>query len=140
VTSHPSLERYRAWLLAAGVYNLAWGSAVALAPRLFLAMLGIEPPSVIALWQVVGMMVLVYAPAYWWASRDPWAHRHLVLVGALGKILGTVGFIGAASLGQLPWSFGAIVLFNDVIWLPKLGGLLLEVARYSGWKALLSGS
>lgn len=138
-TTAASLARYRIWFLAAAAYNACWGSAVVLAPELFLGAVGIEPPSVIALWQVVGMMVLVFAPAYWWASRDPWAHRHLIVIGAVGKLLGVAGFVFAVGLGQLPLSFGLIVVTNDFIWLPAFFSFLLLVARTNGWRALALG-
>jgi len=86
------------------------------------------------------MMVLVFAPGYWWASRDPWAHRHLVLIGTVGKLLGFAGFVIAAGLGQLPWTFGLIVLFNDLIWLPAFIAFLVSVARVTGWHRLLAGA
>ena len=85
------------------------------------------------------MMVLVFAPAYWWASRDPWAHRHLVVIGAMGKILGILGFMIAVGLGQLPASFGVIVLTNDVIWLPAFLSFVVSIARRTGWRALALG-
>ena len=135
----PALDRYRPWFAAAAIYNIGWGAAVVALPTVFLDALGVRPPEVIALWQVVGMMVLVFGPAYWWASRDPWAHRHLVLIGTLGKVMGVVGFVIAAAIGQLPWSFGLIVLFNDVIWLPAFGLYVLDVVRVTGLPRLLLG-
>jgi len=132
-------QRYRPWFLAAAIYNLCWGVIVVALPALFLDLLRIERPSVIALWQVVGMMVLVFAPAYWWASRDPWAHRHLILIGTVGKFLGVLGFLVATSLGQLPWTFGVLVLFNDIVWLPGFALFVAEVGRTTGWTRLLSG-
>lgn len=135
-----NLDACRPWLLAAAVYNAAWGGLVVIAPTALLEFVGVTPPAPLALWQVVGMMVLVFAPAYWWASRDPWRHRHLVLIGAAGKLLGVVGFLVAAATGLLPWSFGLVVLTNDLIWLPAFGALVVNVARVSGWRALLTGA
>ncbi|MEP7158332.1 MAG: alkyl hydroperoxide reductase [Chloroflexota bacterium] len=135
-----SLDRYRVWFRAAAVYNLAWGAFVVIAPRTPLEWVGVAPPEPIALWQAVGAMVLAFAPAYWWASRDPWAHHHIVLIGMLGKVMGLAGFAYAAATDQLPLSFGIVTLFNEVLWLPAFGLFLIDVARVSGWRRLLSGA
>jgi hypothetical protein len=134
------LDRYRPWFLAAALYNAAWGGLVVLAPAAVLDLVGMPGAATLPFWQVVGMMVLVFAPGYWWASRDPWAHRHLVLIGAIGKVLGVAGFIVAATSGLLPWSFGLIVLFNDLVWLPVFGAFVFTVARITSWRALLTGA
>jgi hypothetical protein len=135
-----NLDSYRPWFRAAALYNAAWGALAVLAPGEMLEFVGVPTPTTLALWQVVGMMVLVFAPAYWWASRDPWAHRHLVLIGAIGKVLGVVGFLVAAGTGHLPWSFGLVVLSNDLIWLPVFGAFILAIARVSGCRAFLTGA
>lgn len=134
------LDRYRVWFRAAAIYNLAWGAFVVLLPRTLLEWVGVSPPEPIALWQAVGGMVLAFAPAYWWASRDPWSHRHIVLIGMLGKVMGLAGFAYAVAASQLPLSFGIVTLFNEVVWLPAFGLFLADVARISGWRRLLAGS
>ena len=56
------LVRYRKWFYAAALYNLVWGSINVLFPYLLFDLLGMVRPAYLALWQVVGMFVLVYAP------------------------------------------------------------------------------
>jgi hypothetical protein len=134
------LNRYRPWFYAAAAYNLLWGSAVVLFPVPVFHWLGLRPPTPVPIWQVVGMLVAVYAPAYWWAARDPWRHRHLIVIGLLGKVLGPVGFLWAAWKGELPWSFGWVNLTNDLIWWLPFALFLREAARLGGgWMALLRG-
>ncbi|MBI3942312.1 MAG: alkyl hydroperoxide reductase [Chloroflexi bacterium] len=109
-------------------------------PNLLFDLIGMPHPSVAALWQVVGMFVLVYAPAYWWAGRHPYRYRHLILIGFLGKLLGPIGFIWSAATGQLPLSFGWVILTNDLIWWPAFGLYLCDVIRRcGGWQALFRG-
>ncbi|HEX6679946.1 MAG TPA: DUF1707 domain-containing protein [Gaiellaceae bacterium] len=121
------LDGFRPWLAGAALYNFVWGAAVVL--------LG----SSIA-WKVVGMLVLVYAPAYWWASRDPERHAHLVAIGLLGKLLGTLGFVWAVTTGRLPVAFGVVILANDVVWLPAFGGVVRRAAHaHGGWRTFLQG-
>ena len=125
---HP-LRRYRPWFYAAAAYNLAWGGLVVLSPTLMFSVLGLDAPPLLPLWQVVGMFVLAYAPAYWWAGRLPERHVHLVLIGLLGKVLGPIGFAWAAASGQLPLGFGWTIITNA-----------RDAARGpGGWRALLRG-
>jgi small multidrug resistance pump len=135
-----SLDRYRGWFYAAAAYNLAWGTVAILRPTLLFQLLGIPPPRDVAIWQALGMMVLVYAPAYWWLARDPVRHRHLALIALLGKVLGPLGFLWGLSTHALPFSFGLIILTNDCIWWPAFAAFLRDAARIcGGWGRLLEG-
>lgn len=108
----------RRWLYAAAVYNLAWGAAVGLKPGWLLRLTGLPRDEPKTPWQVVGMMVMVYAPAYFWAARRPSLRGELVSVGLLGKMLGPAGFVQSALTGRLPLRFGLTIATNDVIWWP----------------------
>lgn len=127
--SHINLNRYRPWFYAAAVYNFVWGSANVLFPQLIFDLLNMPPPSYPALWQVVGMFVLVYAPAYWWAGRNPEQHPHLILIGLIGKVLGPVGFLWSVMNSQLPGVFGWTILTNDLIWWPAFTLYLRDAIR-----------
>lgn len=103
-------------LLIAAIYNLAWGAFAIFAPRLPFQWLGIEPPNYPSLWQCIGMIVGVYGVGYAIAAYDSQRHWPIVLVGLLGKIFGPIGFVWAAAHGELPWSAGATILTNDLVW------------------------
>jgi Domain of unknown function (DUF4166) len=134
------LDPYRPWFYAAAGYNVAWGTIVILWPSLFVEVLRIPPPHELAIWQALGMMVLVYAPAYWWVARDPVAHRHLVMIALLGKILGPLGFLWGLGAHTLPLVFGLTILTNDCLWWPAFTAFLVRAARFSGgWRELLRG-
>lgn len=136
-----SFTRFKPWFAAAALYNLCWGTATLLHPRLLFDILEIPAPTPLPLWQVVGMFVLVYAPAYAWAGRDPFRHRHLILIALLGKILGPLGFAWAAAGGRLPLAFGWTILTNDLLWWPAFMAFLRQAARAGGgWRALLQGN
>jgi small multidrug resistance pump len=135
-----ALARYRPWFYAAALYNLIWGSVTVLFPQVFFQLIGLPPPDGLIFWQLVGMFVLVYAPGYWWAARYPTRHRHLIVIGLLGKVLGPLGFVWAAVGGQLPLAFSWTILANDLIWWPAFGLYLRDAARQcGGWTALLRG-
>ena len=134
------LSHYRPWFYAAAVYNLVWGAVAALFPNALFDLIGAARPNYEALWQVVGMFVLVYAPAYWWVGRFPSRHRHLIVIGLLGKLLGPIGFVWSAATGALPVLFGLTILTNDLMWWPAFGLYLRDAAKLSGgWLPLLRG-
>ena len=103
-------------LIAAALYNLAWGAFVVLFPAALFKGVGIPEPTYPAIWQCVGMIVGVYGVAYALAATDPARHWPIVLVGLLGKVLGPIGFVLAAMGGELPWRFGITIIFNDLVW------------------------
>jgi hypothetical protein len=135
-----SLDRYRPWFYAAAAYNLAWGGIAILWPSLFFHVLRIAPPHELVIWQALAMMVLVYAPAYWWLARDPVQHRHLALIGLFGKILGPLGFLWAVAAHALPITFAVIIATNDCVWWPAFFAFVVAAARVSGgWRPYLAG-
>ncbi len=133
------MHKYRVWFLAAAVYNLVWGTVNVIWPHAIFRLIGAQAPQPIAFWQVVGMMVLVYALGYYWAWRDPVAFRHYILIGFLGKLFGPIGLLISLNSGILPLEFGWIILTNDLIWLPAFALFLLAAAKQFGWANLLSG-
>ncbi len=103
-----------------------------LSPIWTLKMLGVSPTTTELwpqLWACIGMIVGAYGLGYMIAARDPARHWPIVLVGLLGKILGPIGFVGAAVRGQLPWSMGVTILTNDLVWWIPFSMILWEAAR-----------
>jgi len=133
-SSHPppAPRWMRLWLIAAGVYNIVWGTAMVLAPARTLQMLGVSPATPELwpqLWACIGMIVGVYGIGYLIAARDPARHWPIILVGLIGKILGPVGFVDAALSGHLPWSMGITILTNDLLWWIPFAMILWYAAR-----------
>ena len=116
-------------LVLAGLYNLAWGTAIILLPSQPFAWLGMTPPNYPQIWQCLGMVVGVYGLGYLIAARDPARHWPIVLVGLLGKVLGPIGFLQAAFAGTLPWSFGLVNVTNDLIWWLPFTAILCHAWR-----------
>lgn len=106
----------RVVLWAAAVYNIAWGVFAVFFPLVAFEWAGMELPNYPSLWQCIGMIVGVYGVGYAIAAADPARHWPLVLVGLLGKVFGPIGFVWAASRGELPWLAGLTILANDVAW------------------------
>ena len=133
------LARYRPWFYAAAIYNFSWGCVNIFFPKVFFDWINMIPPVPLAIWQVVGMFVMVLAPAYWWMGRRPYDHRHFILIAIAGKLFGPIGFAGSVLSGILPISFGWTILTNDLIWWIPFGMFLLEVIRINGLLPLLLG-
>ena len=127
-----NLNKYRYWFYAAATYNLLWGAVNILFPDLFFNLINMAPPEYRPIWQVVGMFVLVYAPAYWWAGRFPEKYPHFILIGLLGKIFGPVGFVFAVMTNQLPLAFGYTILINDLVWWIPFGAYLRDAIKLRG--------
>jgi small multidrug resistance pump len=128
-------------LRAAAVYNAAWGTANVLWPRRTLRVLGVRESESAFAWQTVGLMVAAYAPAYWWASRDPLPRAHLVAVGLAGKVLGPLGFSWAVTSRRLPLRFGLTIVTNDLMWWPAFAAIVHDAARDAGgWRLFLAGT
>ena len=115
--SDPAVRPWMRWVLvAAGIYNLAWGGVAILAPRLSFELIGMELPRYLEFWQCIGMIVGVYGIGYLAAAADPIRHWPITLVGLLGKIFGPIGFAEALWSGKLPLAFGWNIITNDLIW------------------------
>ena len=100
-----------------------------IAPLWFFGVAGMDPPRYPAIWQCVGMIVGVYGIGYLAAARDAYRHWPIVLVGLLGKVFGPIGFIMAAGRGELPWSFGWVIVLNDLVWWAPFAMILAGAAR-----------
>jgi len=119
-------------LKAAGLYNLVWGLLAVAIPSAMLGWLQIEAgPVAMRFWQCIGMIVGVYGVGYLIASRDPYRHWPIVLVGLLGKLFGPVGLVMAVRDGTLPVALGWVNVTNDVIWWVPFAMILWGALRYS---------
>jgi hypothetical protein len=77
----------------------------------------------------MGMMVGVYAYGYYLLAREPRRYCGLIWIGLAGKTFGPIGFVYSAATGTLPWTFGWICVFNDLIWWPIFWRFALTYAR-----------
>jgi hypothetical protein len=92
----------------------------------FFELTGLAPINHPMIWQGMGMVIGVYGLGYWWAGDDPMRHWPIVAVGFLGKIFGPVGFIYHYWLGNVPASFGFMLITNDLIWWVPFGMILYQ--------------
>ena len=71
----------------------------------------------------------MYAYGYYLLARDPRRYAGFIWIALAGKTLGPIGFLYSAATGALPWSFGWICLFNDVVWWPVFWRFALAHGR-----------
>jgi len=116
-------------LLAAGIYNLAWGGVTVLYPGWLFDLTGMEQPRYPFIWQCVGMIVGVYGLGYLAAARDPVRHWPIVMVGFLGKIFGPLGYVMGVAEGTVPVAFGVTLPTNDLIWWIPFAAILWHAFR-----------
>jgi len=128
-----SSHHYRSWmkwtLLAAGIYNLAFGLFAIVFPHAMFKLIGMEIPRYPELWQCIGMIVGVYGVGYAIAAFDPLRHWPIVFVGFLGKLFGPIGMAWAVSKGTLPIAFGIANVTNDLIWLIPFALILMHARK-----------
>lgn len=113
----------------AAVYNIIWGSLVIAFPAALWHLVGAAVPDPVALWRGLGAIIGAFGLGFLVAARNPYHHWLLIAVAAVAKSAGTVGFFWAASQGQLPWSFGWLVLFDDFAWVIPFALIVRDALR-----------
>ena len=119
----------RVVLVAAGVYNIAFGIWAVAWPNLWFDWSGMERSRYPELWQSVGMIVGVYGIGYLIAASNPIRHWPIIFVGFLGKVFGPIGFVKAVYTGALPLSSAWITITNDLIWLVPFAMILWQTMQ-----------
>jgi len=118
-------------MVAAGIYNLLWGSLAILAPAVSLRFGGLPSDNVVLpIWQCLGMVIGVYGVGYWISARDPFRHWLIIFVGLLGKVLGPIGYVVAVTRGELPVEGMRTLLTNDLIWWVPFSVILWKAALW----------
>ncbi|MFB9720560.1 hypothetical protein [Planobispora longispora] len=107
---------HRSVFVAAGVYNIAWGSYAAVDPQWLFRFAGMTPQNHPQIFMTLGMVLGLYGVLYLDVALRP-AHGFLVAaVGLAGKILGPLGWLWLVTTGRWPASTGILVITNDLVW------------------------
>ena len=117
------------WLFAAAWYNIGFGIWAGIFPQQAFQLFGLDPSTPLFLWQTIGMIVGVYGIGYAIAALNEQKHLPIVLVGLLGKIFGSIGFVFTYLNGDIPLLFGIMIVFNDLIWYPAFFGICFRFFR-----------
>ena len=111
-------------LKLAAAYNFTWGTAAIIAPRHLARVLGLYDAGDGMGWRAAGVVVLAYAPAYFWAADHRREAKPMIATATFGKLLGVVGWIVGFVSGRFGPRTILLPVFNDLVWLPGLLKLL----------------
>lgn len=114
----PRRRWHRGVFVAAGLYNLAWGTWSALDPQWLFRFAGMAPLNYPEIFACLGMVVGLYGILYLEVARAPERGWLLAAVGLAGKVLGPVGLARLLWTGAWPAATVVLCLTNDVIWWP----------------------
>ncbi|CAN5797446.1 hypothetical protein BH11PLA1_BH11PLA1_13170 [soil metagenome] len=123
-------------LFAAGIYNVVWGSVVAVYPRGMWEWLGAPldrwPDATgMALWQFIGVLIAAFGVGFLAAASNPLRHWPVVLMGLLAKTISLAGLYYAIHVAKtIPHEFGWAAIPNDMIWVLPFALILI-----SAWRA-----
>jgi hypothetical protein len=107
---------YRGVFLAAGAYNILWGSYAVADPQWFFRLTGLPLSNTPQIFATLAMVLGLYGILYLDVARRP-AHGWLVAAVALtGKVLGPLGLAWQVLTGAWPPGTIILVLTNDLIW------------------------
>lgn len=119
-TKHKPLIRLR----VAGIYHVAVGAFLCVAPQYAVRFMGAQAHGIVFL-RGVGLMLLLFGLMYW-ALAKTWERAPLVTaIAVFGKFAGFIGCAIAVFAHWLPAHALYGSLLHDVIWWPVLGRLML---------------
>src|SRR5262249_21270904 len=90
---------HRATFVAAGVYNIVWGTYSAVYPQWLFSFAGMEPLNQPAVFGCLGMVIGLYGIVYLEVARRPERGWLMAGVGLIGKILGPIGLVVLIATG-----------------------------------------
>lgn len=117
-------------LWAAGLYYIAWGALVVFQPGYVSVWLGLGHLAYPEVLQYVGLLVGLFGIAFLAAASSPFRHWPVVLAGLLAQLLGSIGFLGAALHGKLPWRFGWTIVSNNLLWAGPFALIAVRAYQY----------
>lgn len=118
-------------LLAAGIYNILWGTLTIIFPAYYFESSGMAAINYPEIWQCVGMIVGVYGIAYIISAYDPYRHWPVIFAGLLGKILGPIGYLNAYFKGNFTLAAGITNITNDLIWWIPFTIILIKAYKFN---------
>lgn len=103
-------------LIAAGLYNLAWGAYSSAFPQWLFNFAALPASNHPQIFQCLAMVIGIYGLLYLEASRGTASAFPIVAIGLLGKILGPIGWLHLFFTHAWPLKTIVLILTNDLIW------------------------
>lgn len=117
-------------LIAAGAYNILWGSIAFLVPTYYLQHLNITFPNANWIIKAIGMLEVLFGIAYLIASGKPFKHWLIIFIGFSVKTLATLFYFYYMYVGALPTHLVSMILANDLVWLLPFGIILYQTFEH----------
>lgn len=117
-------------LLAAGIYNVIWGSIAFIKPNYFLSQLHIDFANSGTISKAVGLLEIVFGLAYLMASQKPFKHWLIIFVGFIVKFGISIIYLINMYKGQAPSQMLVMITANDIIWLLPFGLILYRAFEH----------
>ena len=111
-------------LLAAGIYNLIWGVVTILNPQRIFENLHLALPNYMIMWQGIALVEILFGLGYLLASKQPFKHWIIVLLGFVLKLTIGISFIYLLMVNRLPANLFTHILANDLVWLLPFAGII----------------
>ena len=102
------MSGWRLFFMVAGIFNLAVGLPLLIAPAETQASLGVAVPDDLMFHRFTGLLVVCFGAVYFFVAQDLMRYRPLVWLGVVGKAGVVVVFTEAWMAGRVP--FQAYVL------------------------------
>lgn len=126
------LSRWMIYVLRfAACFNVLAGLGMIFFYHELLKTAGIAKPSFVLPIQVTGALVLLFGIGYWLVSEDPVGNRHLLTLGFLSKLFGSLLAAYHTYQGNVHPSFMVTVFFADIIYLPLFWLIMRRIAGAS---------
>ena len=127
------------WVLRiAALYNMGWGFWAMFAPGAVFALFGVDTPTYLELWQGIGLSTAILGMGQMLASRDPYKHWIVVLIGLLESICVPFGFWQGVQRGHLPASALWMVGMNDLVWWIPFAVILWKTYDFNRTRRILA--
>ena len=115
----------RALALISGVYDLALGIPLLVAPVAVASLMGAGSPAPVINAQLNGLFTLTLALGYFWAARDVEARRgYLWTAGVFAKLVGSILFVVDHFTRRSPDAFLLFAVTDGTLGLATLAMLL----------------
>ena len=130
------LRPWMDWVLRiGGTFNLAAGGTMLVLYHECYKFVGLRKPELVLPIQLVGVLVALFGIGYWLVALNPIANRHLLMLGFLSKLFGSLLGIYYTWSGSLPGYFLAILFFADIIYLPPFAMIVRRLYRLAADEA-----
>ncbi len=117
-------------LLAAGLYNIVWGSIAFLYPNYFLEQLHMHFAHDFWISKAIGLLEIIFGVAYVIASRKPFKHWLIIFIGFMVKFTVSAGYVYYMYAELMPQHLINMVLANDMVWLLPFGLILYQTFEH----------